>query len=132
MRGWEVTTDMTDEDHPDAVGRYREQLYDMAVSDIGIDRVRLEVRSGAENNNGAWKKFATGQISYQDWRPLRYTTVNDNDDPNVWILYETWKSRADLDAHFEQPYTRAMLARFPELLAREMELAFATAINPRD
>lgn len=83
MRGWEVTTDMTDEDHPDAVRLYQEQIYDMAVSDIGIDRVRLEVRSGAENSNGAWKKFAAGQISYQDWRPLRYTTVNDNEDPNV-------------------------------------------------
>lgn len=63
---------------------------------------------------------------------LGYTLHRDNDDPNVWILYETWKSRADLDAHFEQPYTKAMLARFPELLAREMELTFATAINPRD
>jgi len=62
---------------------------------------------------------------------LGYTLHRDNDDPNVWILYETWKSRADLDAHFEQPYTKAMLARFPELLAREMELTFATAINPR-
>jgi quinol monooxygenase YgiN len=62
---------------------------------------------------------------------LGYTLHRDNGDPNVWILYETWKSRADLDAHFEQPYTRAMLARFPDLLAREMELTFATTINPR-
>ena len=83
MRGWEVTTDMSDDDHPEAVGLYQEQVYDMAVSDVGIDRVRLEIRSGAENQNGAWKKFVAGQISYQDWRPLRYTTVNDNDDANV-------------------------------------------------
>jgi NADP-dependent 3-hydroxy acid dehydrogenase YdfG len=62
---------------------------------------------------------------------LGYTLHRDNDDPNVWILYETWTSRAALDAHFEQPYTRAMLARFPDLLAKEMELSFATAINPR-
>jgi quinol monooxygenase YgiN len=49
----------------------------------------------------------------------------------VWILYESWRSRADLDAHFEQPYTRAMLARFPELLASEMELTFCTLVSPR-
>jgi NAD(P)-dependent dehydrogenase (short-subunit alcohol dehydrogenase family) len=43
---------------------------------------------------------------------LGYTLHRDNNDPNVWILYETWASRADFDAHFEQPYTRAMLDRF--------------------
>jgi quinol monooxygenase YgiN len=62
---------------------------------------------------------------------LGYTLHRDNDDPNTWILYETWASRADLDAHFEQPYTKVMLSRFPELLAKEMELTFATAINQR-
>jgi quinol monooxygenase YgiN len=62
---------------------------------------------------------------------IRYVLHRDNDDPRVWILYETWRSRADLDAHFEQPYTKAMLAQFPELLAREMELTFCTEV-PRD
>lgn len=62
---------------------------------------------------------------------IGYRLHRDNDDPNVWILYETWRSRADLDAHFAQPYTKAMLARFPDLLARDMELTFAAAINAR-
>ncbi|PZQ57781.1 MAG: antibiotic biosynthesis monooxygenase [Phenylobacterium zucineum] len=60
-----------------------------------------------------------------------YVLHRDNDDPKVWILYETWRSRADLEAHFEQPYTKAMMARFPDLLAREMELTYATALAPR-
>ena len=63
---------------------------------------------------------------------LGYVLHRDNDDPVVWILYETWRSRADLEAHFEQPHTKAMLARFPDLLAREMELTYATAIDPHD
>lgn len=63
---------------------------------------------------------------------LGYVLHRDNDDPTVWILYETWRSPADLEAHFEQPYTKAMLARFPDLLAREMELTYATAIDPLD
>lgn len=62
---------------------------------------------------------------------IGYVLHRDNDDANVWVLYETWRSRADLDAHFEQPYTKAMMERFPDLLAKEMELTFATAINPR-
>ncbi|WP_428680411.1 SDR family NAD(P)-dependent oxidoreductase [Sphingopyxis sp.] len=61
---------------------------------------------------------------------IDYLVHRDNDDPNVWILYETWRSRADLDAHFEQPYTRALMERFPELLAREMELTFASKSSP--
>jgi quinol monooxygenase YgiN len=60
---------------------------------------------------------------------IGYVLHRDNDDANVWVLYETWRSRADLDAHFEQPYTKAMMVRFPDLLASEMELTFATAID---
>lgn len=63
---------------------------------------------------------------------IGYVLHRDNDDANVWVLYETWRSRADLDAHFEQPYTKAMMDRFAALLAKEMELTFATAIDPRD
>ncbi|MEI5682567.1 hypothetical protein AAAK29_30195 [Mesorhizobium sp. CCNWLW179-1] len=38
---------------------------------------------------------------------------------------------ADLDAHFEQPYTKAALGMFPELLAVEMELSFCTMVSSR-
>lgn len=62
---------------------------------------------------------------------LGYTLHRDNEDPDTWILYETWASRADLDAHLAQPYTKTMMERFPDLLGREMELTFATAIDPR-
>lgn len=60
---------------------------------------------------------------------MEYRLHRDNDDPSVWILYETWRSRADLDAHFGQPYTKAVLDQFPDLLARDMELTFGTPIN---
>jgi NAD(P)-dependent dehydrogenase (short-subunit alcohol dehydrogenase family) len=59
---------------------------------------------------------------------VEYRLHRDNDDPALWLLYETWRSRADLEAHFERPYTKALMARFPELLAEEMDLTFATAV----
>jgi len=59
---------------------------------------------------------------------LGYVLHRDNEEPDAWILYETWRSRADLDAHFDQPYTKALMARFSELLAREMELTFCTVV----
>lgn len=61
---------------------------------------------------------------------IAYRVHRDKDDPAVWILYETWRSRADLDAHFQQPYTKALMDRFPEILARDMELTFASATSP--
>jgi NADP-dependent 3-hydroxy acid dehydrogenase YdfG/quinol monooxygenase YgiN len=61
---------------------------------------------------------------------ITYRVHRSDDDPAAWILYETWASRADLDAHFEQPYTKALMAQFPDLLAREMELNFATLTAP--
>jgi len=60
---------------------------------------------------------------------LGYTLHRDNDDPAVWILYETWASRADLDAHFQQPYMQALFVRAPELLAKEVDMTFATVVS---
>lgn len=60
---------------------------------------------------------------------LGYVLHRDNNDPAVWILYETWTSRAALDAHFEQPYMRALFVRAPTLLAKEAEMTFATVVH---
>jgi quinol monooxygenase YgiN len=61
---------------------------------------------------------------------IDYLIHRDNENPCVWILYETWRSHADLDAHFEQPYTKALMARFPEFLAKDLELTFCTVVSP--
>ncbi|WP_458098210.1 putative quinol monooxygenase [Roseomonas sp. WA12] len=62
---------------------------------------------------------------------IEYRLHRDIDDPCTWILYETWRSRADLEAHFAQPHTRALMAQFPELLAGEMGLTFCRAVTSR-
>ena len=62
---------------------------------------------------------------------LGYDLHHDDADRRVWVLYETWRSRADLDAHFDQPYTKALMSRFPDLLGREMELTFCTMVSRR-
>lgn len=60
---------------------------------------------------------------------IAYTLHRDNDNPAVWILYEVWTSRAALDAHFQQPYMQQLLGRAPEILAKEVEMTFATIIQ---
>jgi len=64
----------------------------------------------------------------QEAGSLAYTLHRDIEDPNVWILYETWASRAALDAHFRQPYMQALLVRAPDLLAKEAEMTLATVV----
>ncbi|CAN7703960.1 putative quinol monooxygenase [Neorhizobium sp. LjRoot104] len=56
---------------------------------------------------------------------IDYHLHRDSNDPTVWILLcENWRSRAQSDAHFQQPCAKAVMARFPDLPARDMELTF--------
>jgi quinol monooxygenase YgiN len=91
-----------------------------------IARLTARSETSEELGNGLRQLIAP---TLSEEGAIGYVLHRDNDDANVWFLYETWRSRADLDAHFEQPYTKAMMARFPDLLASEMELTFATAID---
>jgi quinol monooxygenase YgiN len=93
-----------------------------------IARLTAKPETAEELGNGL-KALIAPTLSEEG--AIGYVLHRDNDDANAWILYETWRSRADLDAHFEQPYTKAMMERFPDLLAKDMELTFATAIYPR-
>jgi quinol monooxygenase YgiN len=61
---------------------------------------------------------------------IDYRVHRDNDDQSTFVLYENWRSRADLDAHFKQPYTEALMKRLPSLLAKDMELTFCTMMSP--
>jgi quinol monooxygenase YgiN len=38
------------------------------------------------------------------------------------LVYETWKSQADLDAHFETPHLKALAKILAEMLEGEMKL----------
>jgi len=80
---------------------------------------------------GALGKQLLGLIAPTQREPgsIGYILHRDNNDPCVWILYETWRSRTDLDAHFEQPYLKAIIARFPDYLAKDMELTFCTVVT---
>jgi hypothetical protein len=80
MTGWEATAQAGQDDSP-AFDVYRDRLFDAAVDDLGIERLRLGIRSGTENSRDDWLAFRSGQIDQDRWREVRYSTVNDNDDP---------------------------------------------------
>lgn len=60
---------------------------------------------------------------------VNYDLHRSDDDPDVWVIYENWKQPSDLDAHFEYPYMKAVLATLPEVLDGEMDLRRCTMVS---
>jgi quinol monooxygenase YgiN len=44
------------------------------------------------------------------------------DDPNKFIFYENWRTKADLDEHLQLPLLTSFFARIPDLLEKEVEM----------
>lgn len=59
-----------------------DDLMNIMVDSIGVTRCRIEFRSGVENTNDNWQDMIDGKITYDEWKGLRYLTINDNDNPN--------------------------------------------------
>lgn len=108
MNGWEVTLNLSDQPDAPEWAQFHDQLIDQAINDVGINRVRLEIRSGAETKSDWNERFINGEISHEDWKPYRYPVENDNDDPNL-INWDGF-SFDELDWHVEQ-HVLPMLAK---------------------
>lgn len=53
---------------------------------------------------------------------ISYDAHQSLDDPELWCMYENWRSSADLDAHFQTPYLREFAEDLPELVEGELDL----------
>jgi quinol monooxygenase YgiN len=60
---------------------------------------------------------------------VNYDFHVDAEDPNVFVFYENWKGRADLDVHLETPHLQPLFGRLDALLARPVEMRFLTMIS---
>ncbi len=78
MSGWEATA-QAGQAEPQFLAWQSETL-DSGVA-IGINRLRVELHSGAENPVDAYARFRAGQITSAQWNAARYVWVNDNADP---------------------------------------------------
>lgn len=88
ISGWEVTPRFWEFDK--GGDRYdagwldrRDDIVRGLVEEAGVNRIRIEVRSGVENPVDYWSKFTRREISYQDVKRHFYEKINDNADPNV-------------------------------------------------
>ena len=80
ITGWEATA-QAGENHSPAFELYKDELFDRAVDDLGINRLRLEIRSGAENPEDFFSAFKAKKISEEEFRAHYYEAINDNGDP---------------------------------------------------
>ena len=77
--GWEATAQAGQDESTFPL--FKDELFDRAVNELGLNRLRLQVRSGLENGTDWKEAFRSGQIDKSTWRCVRYATENDNNDP---------------------------------------------------
>ena len=49
-------------------------------------------------------------------------------DTSVFTLYEIWESEESMKLHFEQEYTKALVAKFEDLLAEPLQIWHLTKL----
>lgn len=104
MDGWEVTArawefDKANDRFDGSWLAQRDELAAMLVDQAGINRVRLEIKSGIENPVDYWALFATGKIGYRQYKEHFYEKINDDGDPAS--LNTAGIQFSDLDWHVE-------------------------------
>ena len=77
IRGWEALAEAGLESTTSQ--EYINELLDATV-DLGLTRLRVEVRSGYEHTRNIAQEYRDGVISNAEFRCTRYATINDNDD----------------------------------------------------
>lgn len=63
---------------------------------------------------------------------IDYHLHQSDDDPGLFFFYENWRSKQDLDDHFEMPYLKEFMATIGNLLAEEIDIKFFTMLSDRN
>jgi len=83
ITGWEATAWLGQWGKKSQHRGYRDNLISKAVSELGLTRLRVSVRSGFERPEDDFALFQSGRIDARTWAGRRYKPINDNGDPNA-------------------------------------------------
>jgi hypothetical protein len=89
IHGWEASAQAGHDAKDGTVSQpyrfpeYSNALFDMAVNELGISRLRVHVRSGVENPVDNWVLYENGTIDVTQFRQARYQIVNDDAVPTT-------------------------------------------------
>jgi quinol monooxygenase YgiN len=62
---------------------------------------------------------------------VNYDLHQSTEDENVWMVYENWRSRADLDVHIQTPLLQALVKDLPDLTVDGLKLQFFSMASQR-
>ncbi|MGD9524096.1 MAG: hypothetical protein AB7V35_09515 [Gemmatimonadales bacterium] len=125
MAGWEVTAQAGQE--ASGYNSWRNTLMTQAA-DLGINRVRVEIRANAENPTDWFAQYLSGAITTSQWNSHRYEAINDNSNPNS--ANASGFKFTELDYKFDQvlmPLKSAVEARGERFYVNLNYVAFGTA-----
>jgi hypothetical protein len=117
MSGWEVTARLweqnKDENRYDAAWlSVQDEILDRLVNDVGVNRIRIEIRSGMENPIDYWARFVAGELTYREFRSHYYEKINDNADPRALNPAGFQFSQLDYQVqHLVQPLQQRLQVR---------------------
>jgi quinol monooxygenase YgiN len=60
---------------------------------------------------------------------ITYNLHQGADNKSLFLVYENWASRQDLDGHLKQPYLNSFLSKTGELLAEPVEITMWEKIS---
>ncbi|REJ78238.1 MAG: hypothetical protein DWQ47_01890 [Acidobacteria bacterium] len=115
ITGWEATAQAGEHVSP-AFEKYNDELFDRAVNELGITRLRLELFAGVENPTDYYTLSKQGKVSKEEYRDKQYIIVNDNDDPNS-IAEEGFQF-----AHFDLTVEKVVIPLKKRLQAKGSDL----------
>lgn len=83
----------------------------------------MRAKQGMADELGDWlnrlaepSRSEPGCINYDVHRSL--------DEPDVWCVYENWRSKQDLDTHFETPHMREFVDAAPRMIHGVLDLHY--------
>ena len=82
---------------------------------------RAKARPGMEEDLRQAIEEAVGPTRSEEGC-INYYLHRNAEDPSEFMLYENWRSKADLDAHLKLPHIETLLGKLPELSENGVEI----------
>ena len=91
------------------------------MQDIVYVVAKLQARAGKEET--LRKLIEQGvEATRKEKGCLRYSLMQDRQNPTVLTLLEEWETEADLNTHLSLPHLQKIFAQLPEMLAAPMDI----------
>lgn len=122
--GWEGTMEIGSPQSASLMASYQDELFDRVVQELGLNRIRLSVRSGAQNSTDWFDRWVKNQIPYEEWRARRYEIhpqrVYHFTELDFWAEHSVEPFRRRLQARGERLYVSLCYVNFEKQVPNQV------------